>query len=185
MAYVKQNDNLVLAAGEDSESGFDRIHAEFIQQIRISGLGSSTDKDVTATEADKSFSKDRDKDSGDQAAADALQKAPKLRRDSDVSNAVTSSDESKLFDAGGGGEGGGAMPSVQHCFGTVGASSNSSATGSFVFGCISSSSLEKNDERQVVLISQFFFRICLVCNSYAYLLGLSVGWSCFVPSDRL
>lgn len=171
MAYVNQNDSLVLAAGEDSESGFDLIHAEFIQQIRISGLGSSTDNDSTAAEADKTLATDRDKDCSDQVAADALQKTLKLRRDSDVSNAVTSSDESKLFDAGGGsigagsGGGGGVTPSLQHCFSGVGSSSSGSTAGSFVFGCISSSSLDKNDERQVVLISQFYFRICLVCDS--------------------
>lgn len=146
MAYAKQKDSLILAAGEDSESGFDQIHAEFIQQIRISGLSSSTDKDA---DSDKSLATDRDKDSGDQTVADALQKVSKLRRDSDVSGAVTSSDESKLFDAGGGSIGGGSggggvTSSLQHCFA---ASSSGSATGSFVFGCISSSSLDKNDER--------------------------------------
>lgn len=92
MAYL--NDSLTIV-GEDSESGCDQIHTDFLQHfkndIRISNMGGSNEKDA---EAEKPSSPDHDG------------KSCKALVDGKVNTSVPQSDESKLFDAGGGGVGG-------------------------------------------------------------------------------
>lgn len=143
MAYLGANDSLAIA-GEDSESGFDQIHTDFLQhfknEIRISGMGNTAD-DVVATELEKTSSAKHDEES-----TDGVHKAQKVRRDSTACDSVHQSDESKLFDAGGGGGGGDGDGSDSiGCFVSGTASSNAGAN-LFVFGCMTKSTSEKSDD---------------------------------------
>lgn len=164
MAYL--NDSLTIV-GEDSESGLDQIHTDFLQHfnndIRISNMGGSSEKDAAAAEAEKPSTPDHDGKSCDQISANITHRSQKALIEGKVNTSVPQSDESKLFDAGGGGGigGGGGDDGVNSSNGSYvsGAAPSGSAGGnSSMFGFMTTSKPENLEEGQV--ISLFSIVLC-------------------------